>query len=144
MFAVALSATATSFDRLPGDLALASAFQSVRHPFWNFLMETVSHLADGLIAFLLVLLIAGVFLLRNLRIESITIFSSLIAVGLNYFVKLAVDRPRPTDDLVIVAHQMDTSSFPSGHVVYSFVLLDFYIGSHRSWLQGYGWCGVFD
>ncbi|MDP6771408.1 MAG: phosphatase PAP2 family protein [Anaerolineales bacterium] len=122
IFAVALSTAASRFDYFPGDLVLTNAFQSIQFPFLELLMESVSYLGDGLIALLFVLLIAGIFLLQNLRIESIVIFSSLIAAGLNYIVKLAVDRPRPVDDLVIVAHQTDTASFPSGHVVYSFVL----------------------
>jgi undecaprenyl-diphosphatase len=44
-------------------------------------------------------------------------FATLGAAGLNFLVKTLVDRPRPSMDLVHVAHQLPPSSFPAGHVL---------------------------
>ena len=60
--------------------------------------------------------------------------SSLLVVG----IKILVDRPRPTAELVNVITQLKTYSFPSGHVVYfttfvGFMLFLVYTLLKKSW-----------
>jgi membrane-associated phospholipid phosphatase len=53
-------------------------------------------------------------------------------------VKELVDRPRPSDSLVNVAHQLGDPSFPSGHVVTATLLYGFLIYSAEFCIAGRG------
>jgi membrane-associated phospholipid phosphatase len=57
--------------------------------------------------------------ISGLKWESVVLFLGTVtisAIGLG--IKLAVDRPRPSPDLVNVIAQLSDYSFPSGHVLY--------------------------
>ncbi len=59
----------------------------------------------------------------------LAVFLALAAVArvFSVVVKELVDRPRPTDSLVNVAHQLGDPSFPSGHVLGATLLYGFLI-----------------
>ena len=49
--------------------------------------------------------------------------ASAVTLGVNQTISRLVARPRPTDDLVQILRDLDTFSFPSGHVTYYVVFL---------------------
>jgi undecaprenyl-diphosphatase len=53
----------------------------------------------------------------------LVVAASVAGFALRTALKLAVARPRPSDDLVHVIERADGSSFPSGHVMFYTVLL---------------------
>jgi membrane-associated phospholipid phosphatase len=55
----------------------------------------------------------------GLRWEAVgLLFATLFTGSLNYLLKIAIRRPRPTDDLVEVFQVLNSYSFPSGHVMF--------------------------
>ncbi len=62
-------------------------------------------------------IIVGLFLIGR-RLEALMLaVAAAGSAGLWYAINPLIDRPRPTPDLVEVAIQIPTGSFPSGHVV---------------------------
>jgi undecaprenyl-diphosphatase len=63
--------------------------------------------------------LTGVFFLLGLRREGgSAVMAGVSALALNHLLKLAVERPRPTPDLVRVLRELADFSFPSGHVMF--------------------------
>ena len=101
------------------DLSLARRLQSISLPGFETLMNAVSLLGNGWIAWPLVV-VTGLALIRiGLRAEGLI---CMIGAGsgwvVNQLLKLSIGRPRPGDDLVRVAGVFSYESFPSGHVVF--------------------------
>jgi membrane-associated phospholipid phosphatase len=67
------------------------------------------------ISFLMLLLLYA----RGLKWEAIVAFANAVAISaLGDGIKLLVDRPRPSADLIYVISRLSDYSFPSGHVLY--------------------------
>jgi undecaprenyl-diphosphatase len=60
-----------------------------------------------------------------LRWEAVATLFAALSVVLSMLVKLAVSRPRPSIDLVHVIRELNTSAFPSGHVLTTTTLCGF-------------------
>jgi undecaprenyl-diphosphatase len=64
--------------------------------------------------------------LLGLRWESVSaLFASVCSGGLNYLIKIAIRRPRPSADLVEVISALNSYSFPSGHVMFYITFFGF-------------------
>ena len=111
---------ASLFDYFPLDLQITRGLQQVgaAQPFFAFMWAVSfpgffpqSYVVAG--AIILLLLLSG----RRWEATAalIPILGSDLVVAL---VKNLVQRPRPASDLVLVFQQLDTYSFPSGHVVF--------------------------
>ena len=121
--ALLLAAGAMVWDRLPGDLPLARAIQEVDAAPWESTMEFVSYIGMwapmmGFTGHLL-----GLFLLRRQWAEVAVTGGALLSFGVNPLLKIIVDRPRPTDDLIAVLQSHDGLSFPSGHAFTAVVIM---------------------
>jgi len=125
------------------DLAVTRAVQRIDAPLFTELMVAVS--APGYAPWTWVTLGCAsiALLLGGLWREAIFVLltdgASLVAA----FVKLLVERPRPTADVVRVTRHLLDYSYPSGHVVgyvtlYGFLIFVLYVRFARSWLRTLG------
>jgi undecaprenyl-diphosphatase len=109
---------------LSRDLQAGGSSQGTRTAIYYFLYF-ISVFGKPVIATICVLLATfGFWLTKNYREAIFVIFSSF-AVVVNYLVKLLVNRPRPTQNLVQIFAKENDPSFPSGHVVFYVVFFGF-------------------
>jgi len=107
--------------RFPGDLRLTLLIQSVESRLLDFIMEWVTHLTAGWPAAVLIV-IAGITVWRRLgRLEAGLVLMTGLSFPIYSAFKLAVNRPRPTPDLVRVFEVEAGKSFPSGHAFFAMV-----------------------
>jgi membrane-associated phospholipid phosphatase len=109
--------------RFPGDLRLTLLFQSVGSEPLTSVMEWVSRLFGMSQA--IVLVIASAFVVWRWlgRLEAgLTLTTGLSPLAYS-ILKLAVNRPRPSPDLVEVFVTGKGSGFPSGHAFFAVVFL---------------------
>jgi len=81
----------------------------------NFLLF-VSFFGKAFVTAAMVFITAAIFYLYKFYREVIFIIITPIAAGVNALVKLIVDRPRPSDNLISIIDRELDPSFPSGHV----------------------------
>ena len=102
----------------PVDLELTRAVQGTRPPWLDGPLGAVTWVGfppQSNVVFGAVIL--GLFLLGR-RLEALlTAVAAVGSAGLWYLITPLVGRPRPSPELVEVAMQISTGSFPSGHVV---------------------------
>lgn len=102
----------------PIDTTITREFQENPATWLKICMETVSFGGILYVIPILVLLAALIFWIAGLRLEAVFLVAlSLISVGVNTLIKIAVARPRPTIHLVEVFQASSGQSFPSGHVM---------------------------
>ncbi len=101
------------------DIAISREFQENHAAWLQTSMIAVSYLGYHFFLFsALILLTAVVFWLVRLRLEALLIVTlSAVSSALNFGMKVLVNRPRPTANLVDVVRQATGQSFPSGHVM---------------------------
>ena len=86
-------------------------------------MQWVSFIFGGWCSVLVVVII-GIFVwLRIGRPEAIMIPVAGLLTLINTVLKLAINRPRPSVDLVQVLLHMPDNGFPSGHAIFAIVIL---------------------
>jgi membrane-associated phospholipid phosphatase len=114
---IALAVAAHLFPYFRIDLTITRAVQSYHGAAFAGVMQGISWIgfspqvnAFGLLG-ILVLLFAG------LRWEAVAALFAGLGVVVGSLVKVLVLRPRPTADLVDVLAELNSNSFPSGHVV---------------------------
>lgn len=88
-------------------------------------MRVISVFGTPLVGGLMVIGIAALFAVFSYRREALFTLLTLIAVGCNVPLKLAVNRPRPSESVVQVFEKHSTPSFPSGHVVFYTIFFGF-------------------
>jgi membrane-associated phospholipid phosphatase len=117
---VLVSATMRGGEPLPGDLAIARELQEQRPIGAVVLPLMVLVSAPGYDPWpeLLLGLALGWLLLARRWTAAVLVAATVLADLLAAAIKLVVERPRPTPDLVEVYRQASSYSFPSGHVVH--------------------------
>lgn len=123
-----LFALAGVFAYLPIDLSITQAIQRIQAPWFEQFMWMISYIGYppqalwSTVALIVLLFVIG------FRWEAVmTIFAGAGAQGLVSLVKIIVHRPRPSADLVLVAQQLNSFSFPSGHVLTYTALFGFMV-----------------
>jgi undecaprenyl-diphosphatase len=123
--ALALTALAAAHDRLPGDLAIARWIQDLPLPglplsrFLRLITTTQVVLGTGAA-------VAGLLWLSRRRREALLLAVGLIILPLlQHGLKEAVDRPRPSPDLIELRAGFVSPSFPAGHVMSPTLLYGF-------------------
>jgi len=125
VLAIAVSLCARWELRFPGDLPLTLLVQSIDGKILLSLMEWVSYIMGGWRAAVIVIA-GGIVVWRYLgRLEGGSVLASGLLSLLDSPIKLAVNRPRPTDALVQVFAAENGSGFPSGHALFAAVVLGF-------------------
>ncbi len=107
------------YARFRGDLTFELRLQAFRSVPLTQAMKAVSALGDGAGATALSLAAALLFWLKRRRRQSLLIIAAGLLSLAGQGLKLVVDRPRPTSDLVWVEATESSSSFPSGHAVFA-------------------------
>lgn len=113
-FAV-LSGFAAAYDRFPADLWLAHRLQELDAATFVRAMDWAEDLADT--PWIIAVWLAGTaaLLVTAHRWEALLLLASVLARLVNAGVKELVERPRPTEDLVVVREDPSSPAFPSGH-----------------------------
>ncbi|MBI2849468.1 MAG: phosphatase PAP2 family protein [Chloroflexi bacterium] len=109
--------------QFPGDLYLTLRLQSLDSPFLLSLMQWVSFIFGGWRSVLVVIVIGILVWWRAGRLEAILIPVAGLLTLINTILKLAIERPRPSADLVrVLSHERDYG-FPSGHAFFAILVL---------------------
>lgn len=120
----------------PGDTAVSVWMTDIQSPFLDALMPVVSYLGAFPYCIIASLIIGLVFWLLRKRIESLVIIGvPYIGVIISYILKFLIDRPRPLDDGL-------ENSFPSGHTIYTSILIGLIIYFLPQVVKNKTWCLV--
>jgi membrane-associated phospholipid phosphatase len=122
VIAIVMSIYAHWFPRFPGDLNLTLLFQSIHSNILLSVLEWVSDLTTNWRSPVLVIVFSLFVYWRLGKREAILVIVAGISSLIGALVKILVDRPRPTDDLVHVFKILNEGSFPSGHAFFATVL----------------------
>jgi membrane-associated phospholipid phosphatase len=123
---VIMAAFAAATDYFPADLWLAHRLQDIDSAAFSDALDWASRLAGlPLVAVVALGGALGLALLVS-RLGAIWLVAALVVSLSDRGVKVLVDRPRPSDDLVNVSDKASGLSFPSGHattavLVYGFI-----------------------
>jgi len=117
-----LAALASLYSYFPADLRIAHWIQRDGGiPLWGGVAVFLRDLGN-LPSTLIWLLATAVLLLARRYPEGFLVFSTIVPRLGQGLLKEAVERPRPTPDLVRVSEHLSSFSFPSGHVVTALAL----------------------
>lgn len=122
LMVVLLSVAAAIQDYFFGDLYLARAIQEFRVTPWDETMEAVSTIGRGLPMAVMALAFFCWFLWRGQKAEYMVLGGALMSLAVNPVLKILVDRPRPTEDLVMIWRDPAGMGFPSGHASTAMIL----------------------
>jgi membrane-associated phospholipid phosphatase len=114
---VGLAVAARNIPYFSIDLTITRAVQSYHGVVFDRLMFGMSWLGFYPQALILRVLLVVLLFFAGLRWEAVGTLFAAGAAGVSTLVKLLVDRPRPSLDLVNVIREISTSGFPSGHVL---------------------------
>ncbi|MFQ5473511.1 MAG: phosphatase PAP2 family protein [Dehalococcoidia bacterium] len=119
---VVLAALAASFDRFEGDLWLTQQLQQIDGAAIVHVLDWTEDLSDDPI-------VIGIWITSGVAFFVLggwkpALLLALGAIGRSFvpLLKIIVDRPRPSGDLVEFTEQSTTMSFPSGHATTVVVL----------------------
>ncbi len=125
IFDTGISICARLETRFPGDLQLALLMQSVTSKLVFSVMWWVSYFMCSWRAAAIVVT-GGIVVWRNLgRLEGSLVLAAGLSSLLDFPLKLAISRPRPTVALVQVLSVEQGNGFPSGHTLFATVVLGF-------------------
>lgn len=109
------------------DLELSEEVQEHPSPRLDALMKGVSWFGNQILAVSFTLATALVFLLNHYKREALFIVLTLLASVASFGLKVLVNRPRPTEQLVNVLVKAQHQSFPSGHTVFYVTFFGFMV-----------------
>jgi undecaprenyl-diphosphatase len=109
--------------RFPGDLFLTLWLQSFNNPLILSVMKCISFVFGDWSAAVVVVVIGIVVWWRIGRLEAIMILVGGLITLVNMALKLAINRPRPSADLVHVLSPEQGNGFPSGHAFFVILVL---------------------
>jgi undecaprenyl-diphosphatase len=114
---VVLAVVARTVPYFALDLTISRFVQSLHSAVLDPLMFAISWIGFLPQSLIVGLLPVALLLSFGLRWEAVAGLFAACAAGIATLVKLAVQRPRPSVDLVDVFRELTTSGFPSGHVL---------------------------
>jgi undecaprenyl-diphosphatase len=116
---IVLAFLARTVAYFPIDLAITQFLQTIDQGWFEHLMRAVSWPGRGnqsvIVTSVLVILIYWVGLRWEAVVAAVT---GAVVPLLNLVLKIIIQRPRPHADIVDVLRELNTFSFPSGHVMY--------------------------
>jgi undecaprenyl-diphosphatase len=114
---IGLAVVARNVPYFSIDLTITRAVQSYHGVVFDRLMFGLSWLGFYPQTLVLCVLLIALLFATGLRWEAVSTLFAAGAAGVSTLVKLLVDRPRPSVDLVNVLREISMSGFPSGHVL---------------------------
>lgn len=130
-----------SHENIHVDQVVSSHLQPTDTQHVNAVMVAFSIFGNVPSAILITVSISVLLFFLKRKRESILMLSTLLTGVVSWIVKVLVDRPRPTADLVNILEKTSFQSFPSGHTLFYTVLfgnaaiLIFYAKGMKSWLK---------
>jgi membrane-associated phospholipid phosphatase len=101
------------------DLRVSQSIQAIKPPGLMAFMRAVSFIGNGWHPYALATLTIIALLVLRFRAEGAGLaLSTAGSAVLNSLIKTLIARPRPSTDLVTVVSNLDSRSFPSGHVTF--------------------------
>ena len=122
VMAIVLSAGAVVQEYFVGDVFLVRAVQGATLGPWTTTMKAATFIGQNFVLIALALALFLWLLQTKRRAEASVVLGAVLSLGINPVLKLVVDRPRPTDDLVVVWSDFGGLGFPSGHAFSAVVL----------------------
>jgi membrane-associated phospholipid phosphatase len=117
----------------PGDISVTLWIQSADNASLTAVMKGISSIFGDGGAVLTTIVVAAIVWWRLGRLESLIILLGGVFSIFNFAIKYAVNRPRPTSQLVQVLASEQQTSFPSGHACFTVIILGLvtYFVSHQ-------------
>lgn len=113
-----VSRTAAGDGLVPGDVWFALRVQELSHPVLSWLTQATNWLGQGVPQTLGVSLVVGAVLFAGrFRAEALLVLAASLARLLNTPIKMLINSPRPTLDLVGVTEEAPGLGYPSGHAM---------------------------
>ena len=110
----------------PGDVEISLWVQQIDLPFFEPTMIAISFISSVIPAVIIVGVVAIILWVLRKRLEAVFIGPAAgLASLINLPIKLAIDRPRPTNELIQILATGNESSFPSGHTLYAVIFYGF-------------------
>lgn len=122
---IILTALVYAFPHSVIDLEFSEEIQEHQFPLLDKVMKYISAVGIFPYSVILVLCTALVFYLFRLRKEALYICLTLVSGLVSASLKIAINRPRPTEDMVRIVEKATRHSFPSGHVLFYVVFFGF-------------------
>lgn len=123
------------------DLHISEEIQERHSPFMDSLMRFISWFGVVPVSVVMVITVSCIFLLLASRKEGLFTLLTLVSGAISSGLKILINRPRPTQDFVILIENAQYQSFPSGHTLFYTVFFGFVmiIMGHRksypNWLR---------
>lgn len=109
------------------DKGISHRIQHYDYPIIDTFMSFVSWFGESPNSYIIVIATAVAFFIFNYKKEGWYVLATGISGAVMFVVKVAVNRPRPTADLVRIYHKTRLQSFPSGHTVFYVAFFGFLI-----------------
>lgn len=117
-----VSRAAAGEGLVPGDAWLALRMQEVNLPGLEPVVRATNWLGQGVVATLVSLgIVVGLFVTR-FRAEALLVLATALARLLNNPIKVVLNSPRPTIDLIGVSEDAPGFGYPSGHAMGAMLL----------------------
>ncbi|MBE9585686.1 phosphatase PAP2 family protein [Mucilaginibacter sp. JRF] len=120
-----LSALVVQFPQNKLDREFSEEVQEHRMPILDVLMKLVSYPGYAWISVTMCAVIAVIFLAFKYKKEALFTMLTLLSGVVSTIIKAAVNRPRPSTDIVQVIEKTVQQSFPSGHTQFYVVFFGF-------------------
>lgn len=112
-----LSFIAAGTSVLPGDVATTNAVQTHLPGMFDPLIVAANLLGEAPFMLAIVFIVAASLFLKGHRRQATIVAAASLAQVANMLLKLSLESPRPTGELVLVSEQATGFGFPSGHVM---------------------------
>lgn len=109
------------------DLEFSEEIQEHSSPLLDTFMKAISWFGVTPVALSFTLGSAVLFFLFRYRTEALFIISTLFVTAVTFGIKVLINRPRPTEDLVNIVEDAQHQSFPSGHTSYYITFFGFLV-----------------
>ncbi|KUG13338.1 phosphatase PAP2 family protein [Elizabethkingia miricola] len=100
------------------DIHISKEIQENQNGFMNNLMIGISWFGRTTVSVIMVILLSAFLILQKQRKEAILMLSTLLSGIVGLALKMLINRPRPTKDIVVLLEDTKYQSFPSGHVLF--------------------------
>ncbi|WP_294332966.1 phosphatase PAP2 family protein [Chryseobacterium sp. sg2396] len=100
------------------DIHISEEIQEKQTPDLNILMIWLSWFGRTSVSVVMVGIILLIFFILRLKKEAVLMVSTLLSGILGLGLKMLINRPRPSKDLVVLLEETKYQSFPSGHVLF--------------------------
>ncbi|GAA4310286.1 phosphatase PAP2 family protein [Mucilaginibacter gynuensis] len=107
------------------DIKFSEEIQEHRNPLLDTIMKAISWPGTVPASPIIVFVTALLFYLFRYKKEALFVLLTLLSGLLSTIIKWLVNRPRPSDTLVIIMGKSSQQSFPSGHVLFYVIFFGF-------------------